>query len=172
MSTSIPPPQYPQPPPYPYPPYPPYPPPKKSDRTLAIIIIVVVLVVVVGTIVLAAILYVMVSGLIGEGPPPPSVTLAPPIPTPGQATIRVIEAEPRDPLPLYSASLKANGTEVSRIVVLFDNATSNILVFQDANDDGALSPGDFFTVATVASTDYELWIMYQGRLIATAIWTT
>jgi hypothetical protein len=175
------PPQWPYAPPYPAPyPYPPpwYPPPKKDESKLALIIIVVVVVVIVVPMVLAAVLYVMVSGLIG-GPNEvsPSVTFTTSTacgPTCWQFSVAGISTSAS--LGEFRVALLVNSTSLG-ILPLADGPLQDDglrrLQFVDVSSDAQLTAGDEFRLDNQggpADCEVELFWAPNGDLLNTARW--
>lgn len=154
---SGPPPTGPAPPYGPYPSYPPYPyyaPPPQRDN-LVLIIVIVVIVVVVLSIVSAAILYVMVSGLLTGPGGGPRILFGPVDQTGGNATILIIVPSGSIAPGSLRFSLVANGSASplrdlpppdGSVAVVAGTYTLRMFWLDNRND-GLLETGDEFLVA-------------------------
>ncbi|HEX9339659.1 MAG TPA: hypothetical protein VF992_00585 [Thermoplasmata archaeon] len=177
----------PYPPPYgpPYYPYPYYAPPPKRDNTALIIVLVVLLVVLV-PVVFAAILYVMVAGLLTSPTTSPIVTFGPVDQTGGNATI-----------PVFGASREINPSEL-RIRLDEDTTSSGPaampspdgsvtlkigvtwyrVFWLDQNHNGAFGVGDALLVTgnlapLTPSTSYTVFLLDAGgSTISAVLWTS
>lgn len=179
-----PPPPYPAYPPYPYP-YPYYPPPKK-DNTVPIVVIVLILVLVV-PVILAAVLYVMVSGLIAvPDPGGPPIVLGPAQLVGGNATVPVASISTGVPPAGVRFSLAVDGLlSTTRdlpppdgsVLLILGNYTIRVFWLNDF-DDGLVGRGDEFLFTgdlapLPAASDFEFsLISAEGGFGATASWST
>ncbi len=143
---------------YPYPPpgYAPYPPSSKDGKTIALVAVVVITVLTVmvaATVVLAAVLYVMVSGL-PAGPPmgnPETVGLAAGEWANGSADVRVLVAPAHGigtagmtfQVVDANGTLYFNGASGATQAV---NGTSVAVTYRDADADGWMSADDLIQV--------------------------
>lgn len=186
--TSPTPPSVPPPPYYPYPPYGTwYPPPQRDNLPLILIILVVALILV--PVVLGAILYVMVAGLIGAPTTVPTVLLLGPVSqADGNATISVGPASVLLAPSACRIYLEANGTSSPMVTIPPPDesvpvswADYDLRVFWlDRNHDGSVGAGDAFRVAGNAAalptaTDFEFTLRYEhgaGSGESSAYWTT
>lgn len=169
-----------------YPAHPYYPPPRK-DNTILIIVIVVVLVIAIPTI-LAGVLYIMVSGLIGQQPTPgvskPVVTFGPTSKLNNLSwSVIVAAAAP----PRSSANYRLNvevGTNYGTAVAI-GSSGQNVTIpglsptpgvrWTDVGGDGAVNGGDGFTIAFdappaggTALAFYLIWS--DGSVISSVTW--
>jgi hypothetical protein len=192
-TTSTPPPSAPPGPPPGYPAYPPYPaypwyPPPPRDNTALIIVIVVVLVLAV-PVVLSAMLYFMVSGLIrGPSGTPPVVLLSPVDLANGNATISITAASTSSGPSQMQILLAANNSASSAVglpppngSVLVTTAGYPLRVFWlDINRDGMVTRSDAFRITgnlgplpPATSFEFTLAFTYPSGGGRTSIaWTT
>lgn len=168
--------------PYPgYPPYPPYPPPRYDGSKIILIVVVVVVVMILVTVVLAAVLYVLVSGLIGApdgGPQTPIVSLGSPTTCGAECwDIRVLDTTHREPLALFRVSLWIDGDPLVNPVPLAEGVVWTddraYLNLTDTNGDLQLSPGDAFRADHLPpATLYEFSLIWAPTFttVATIRW--
>ncbi len=175
----------------PYPPaYPPpttYVPPKKDNTVMVIVVIVIVVIVL--SVALPAILYVMVSGLIGNGPPitKPTVTLTVTKIT-GGVTILVAGIQPSVPpsdfkVNIMNATSLATGTPVampsasgSTVQVAVSGVTFTTR-WNNVGGSGDVSQGDTFVVMYTAAVGTQwyfllIWVADGSVLPTNAHWQT
>ena len=114
------------------------------------------------TVVLAAVLYLLVSGLISGGTQKPTVSLTQADLGTTTATVDVggIDQTGKE-LSQFKAILLKNNSGSGTISPLSNGASNLDLSFTDIDGGGTLSAGDRFTITIVAGTDYEL-ILYFG----------
>ena len=175
------PPQAPQPAIPPYPPhYPPpygppvspyFPPPPKTTN-IALIVIVVVIVVVLVVVGLAAILYLMVGGLLTDGGPNrPFVSFGPATVSGTDVSFQVASVTGRSaPIGTYSVNLLVNTTAGSprplatsfTIIVGLDTFTGT---FTDNDGSGTLTARDAFRIT--ANSGWRMGITYQFEVLWT-----
>ncbi|OGS46102.1 MAG: hypothetical protein A3K66_02150 [Euryarchaeota archaeon RBG_16_67_27] len=158
------------PPPYPYP-YPYYPPPRKDNTVLIVVIVIVV--VVLATIITSAILYVMVSGLIGGQPTNrPVLTFGPAQASGGNVSFSIASVSQSFPFSSYKLTLQVGTVTGSAAAVLDEPSFTSITVgttvyrvyWSDLGDENNLNDGDSFRVTgngvvlpTGSYTFYLLW---------------
>ena len=175
------------PPPYgpPYFPYPYYSPPPKRDNVALIIVLVVVLFVLV-PVVFAAILYVMVSGLITSPTPEMLVTFDVVDQTGGNATIRVFGASREFSPSELQLRLDENTTSSGPAampppdgsVTLKIGITWYRVSWLDQDHDATFGVGDALWVTgnlapLKSSTSYTLFLLGSGgATISGSVWTT
>jgi len=146
---------------YPYPG--PWVPQKRDDKTALTIIVVVVAILIIVPLILSAVLYIMVSGLIGEdmGPREPSIQLGAPEASAGNLwRVNVAGVSDREPLYQFRALLMENGTWLEEIDPLVEG-TPPPLSFTDLDGGYSLSSGDFFTITCKRGSHYELVIIWR-----------
>ncbi len=174
------------PPPYgpPYFPYPYYPPPPKRDNLALIIVLLVVLFVLV-PVIFAAILYVMVSGLISNPTMGPIVAFVVDQ-TGGNATISVSGASREISPSELRLRLEANGSSSGIAampppdgsVALAIGSTAYRIFWLDQDHDATFGVGDaLWVTGNLAplrpSTSYALFLLGSGgATISAAAWTT
>lgn len=139
--------------------YYPYPPPKRDH--LALIIVLIVVVVVLLPLIAAALLYVMVSGLIGIPTViPPTVTFGPVTEHAGNATIPVAYVSGNIDPGSLQVLLQANHSQATPIALPGPNGGPSSLVaggralrvyWTDADNNSLLSSGDSFSVTGEAA---------------------
>lgn len=169
-----------------YPIYPAAVPPKKNNVVLIIAIVLVVLVA--GSIAASAILYIMVSGLIGPSPGPtskPVMTLTISTRSSLSVTVLVTGIVPAVAPSNFKANLLVNttyGTPVSLPTVSGGVAALSVssvgtflLTWQDVGGDGLVSGGDGFQLAYPApiaagTTMALIFIWTDGSTISTITW--
>ena len=174
------------PPPYgtqPFPPrYYPAPPPRRDN--LAVIIVIVVVVVVLVSVVISAILYILVSGLIGPPvPPSPLVVFGLVQMAGGNATIPVASTSREIDSWTLQVRLIANGSGSSKSmpppngsVILPAGGYTLAVFWLDQDNDQLFGAGDVLRVTgnlapLPASTRFALDLLSTGML-AEVIWTT
>ena len=183
MAQPGPPPVQPPPPPYPYPPYygpygppvPPYYPPPSKPTNIVLIVVVVVIVIVLVSVVVSAILYIMVSGLIVEPPPPsrPIVTFSTPVAITNGYSFTLAAASTRAPPGNYRVNLQVNSTTGTAVPLALSmtiavpspvSSTYNIQ-WLDPGGERTVNAGDTFEITRpggmqVSTTFifYLLWI--------------
>ncbi len=143
--------------PYPYPGYYPPPPPRSDSSKIIVIVVIVVIVIVLITIIGAAVLYVMVSGLLtgpGTGPRAMGVSIA--ASADGSNWTVTIQTTPAGELPASTYLLIRNPQGVISLArTAFSGLTLanwNIYhaLFQDANPSSTtLAPGDGLVISRV-----------------------
>ncbi len=163
----------------PYPPaYPPvanYPPPKKNNTVMIIVVIVIVIIVV--SVALPAILYVMVSGLIGNGPnltAKPAVTLTVTKITGGVSILVAGIVPSTNPsnfkVNIENATDLATGTPVAMptvsgtsVQVVVSGVTFTIR-WNNIGGSGVVSQGDTFVVTytAAAGTSWYFLLIWAG----------
>jgi hypothetical protein len=169
----------------PYAPYPAYLPPRKDNTVLIVVIVVVILV---GSLILPAILYIMVSGLL-ETPSPvlskPTVVLAVAKIT-GGVTILVAGIQPASSPSSFEGNIQnasnmatgaavpmptVSGTSVSVSV----SAVNFTITWNNVGGSGQVSQGDYFVVTYTAAVGTQwtfllIWA-YDGSVLPTnATW--
>lgn len=167
----------PPPPPVVYPWY--QPPPKKSDSKIVIILVIVVVVLVIVPIVLAAVLYVMVSGLIAGPPAVPTVILTPATSCgTGCYDIRVADAQPASTLGTFRVlltlpDLRSLTGSLQEGIVLAEGGM--FLNFTDRAEPGVLDASDRFRLENPPiGGQYELTLIWMptGAPVATIAWVS
>ncbi|MEW5936475.1 MAG: archaellin/type IV pilin N-terminal domain-containing protein [Candidatus Thermoplasmatota archaeon] len=126
------------------------------------------------TVVLAAVLYVMVSGYMGGGGGgEPYVTFS--APQSVNATTWAVECEPSrsEPLSSYKIILLKNTTTDSTMNPITDGTSGN-LKFVDVDGGGKLTTGDKIYITVTPGANYELNIYWvaTGSKIGTRTWST
>jgi len=126
------------------------------------------------TVVLAAVLYVMVTYLITPPPPNIDTTLAAPEALPdSKYSIMVMAANHQMDLREFTAKLYEDGIEVGTLDPIGDNSSDGkILGFSDRDGQGTLSGGDVFVVQTESDHRYELVLFYGSDLSGERKWNT
>ncbi|MBI5001613.1 MAG: type IV pilin N-terminal domain-containing protein [Euryarchaeota archaeon] len=144
---------------------------KKNDGVSPVIATILMVAI---TVVLAAVLYVMVSGYMsggGGGEPYVTFTAA----TSVNATTWSVESAPSraEALSSYKLILLANTTTQSTMNPIADG-TSGSLKFVDVDTGGKLTTGDKVYITCVPGTTYELNIYWvaSGAKVGTVKWTT
>ncbi|HEV8595761.1 MAG TPA: hypothetical protein VGR51_09555 [Thermoplasmata archaeon] len=142
-------------------------PPKDDSRKLVLLIVAVVVIVVVISLVMAAVLYVMVSGLIGPGSDVPLSFSQPVSCGAGCTEFFATGSVSASRLTDYTVAFTVNGGTPTTVPladgVLYD-ANGITLTFTDVNGDGRLSPGDSFRVQNSGtSASCELQIRRPGE---------
>jgi len=174
------------PPPYgpPYFPYPYYPPPKRDNLALIIVILVVIFVIL--PVVFAAILYVMVSGLISSPTPGMIVDFGVVDQTGGNATLQVFGASREFNPSELRLRLEANASSsgiagmpaLDGSVALAIGTATYRVYWLDQDHDSTFGVGDAFWVTgnlapLKPSTSYVLFLLGSGgSTISAAGWTT
>ena len=146
---------------YPYPG--PWVPQKRDDKTALTIIVVVVAILIIVPLILGAVLYIMVSGLIGpDGSYEPDVILGAPTSSAGnQWRVDVAGVSYREPLYDFEVILLENGTLLDRIAPL-EEGTPPPLSFTDLDGGYSLTAGDFFTITCKPGSSYDLVIIWRA----------
>ena len=146
---------------YPYPG--PWVPQKRDDKTALTIIVVVVAIAIIVPLILSAVLYVMVSGLIGAGGPyDPDVQLGVPEASAGnQWRVDVVWVSYPEPLHQFKVILLENGTWLGELDPLVEG-TPAPLSFTDLEGGRSLTSGDFFTVTCKSGSYYDLVIIWRA----------
>jgi hypothetical protein len=138
-------------------------PQKRDDKTALTIIVVVVAILIIVPLILSAVLYIMVSGLIGEdmSPHEPNIQLSAPTSSAGNLW-RVDVAGVSDSEPLYEfrALLMENGTWLDELDPLAEG-TPAPLSFTDLAGGRTLTAGDSFTITCKPGSYYELVIIWR-----------
>jgi len=142
-------------------------PPKSTDSKAVLIVIVIVVLVILVPIVLSALLYIMVSGLIG-GPDPgataPSVVLSSQGCVPGTCTAVVNSASRPVGFAELAVTLLVNGTPVASdqgLGTLPISGPGYRLRFSDTNTGGVFDTGDQFLVeGVVPGGTYEIQLLW------------
>lgn len=146
---------------YPYPG--PWVPQKRDDKTALTIIVVVVAILIIVPLILSAVLYIMVSGLIGEdmGPREPNIQLGAPEASAGNLwRVNVAGVSDSEPLYQFRALLMENGTLLDELYTLAGGSPPP-LSFTDLDGLGSLTAGDFFTITCKPGSHYELVIIWR-----------
>jgi len=159
---------------YPYPG--PWVPQKRDDKTALTIIVVVVAILIIVPLILSAVLYIMVSGLIGEdiGSREPNIQLGAPTASAGnQWSVDVAGVSEAESLYRFRALLMENGTLLDELNPLAEG-TSPPLSFTDLDGGRSLTAGDFFTIICEPGSSYELVIIWRdtGNVKASVDWET
>lgn len=146
---------------YPYPG--PWVPQKRDDKTALTIIVVVVAIFIIVPVILSAVLYFMVSGLIGDGQPHEPVVIldVPELSAGNQWSVAVAGISSFELLDDFEAILLENGTWLDRIAPL-DEGTPPPLSFTDLDGGYSLSVGDFFTITCKPGSSYDLIIIWRA----------
>ena len=146
---------------YPYPG--PWVPQKRDDNTALTIIVVVVAILIIVPLILSAVLYVMVSGLIGEGQSHEPVVIldVPELSAGNQWSVAVAGISSFELLDDFEAILLENGTWLDRIAPL-EEGTPPPLSFTDMDGGYSLSVGDFFTITCKPGSHYDLVIIWRA----------
>lgn len=166
---------------YPYPVY--YPPPKKNNTLLIVVIILVVVLVAVP--VMAAILYIMVSGLLtGPGPTKPIVVFTTATVSSGIARFTVAGASSGVASSSYRWTMQMDYSVPPSPQILGANVTATVnglecwVTYRDISLTGTLKPGDEFQVSSAGGlpaghtwTFILLWAA-DGSVISTVEWQT
>lgn len=144
---------------------------RKDEKAVSPVIATILMVAI--TVVLAAVLYVMVTGLLTGGTARPTVSMT--AETPGSTfyTVDVADSQPTETLASFKAALFVNNTEVDRISPLANDNTG-ILRFSDRDGGGRLTGGDRFTIyqVTGGNTVYELVLFWKdGSRVVAKTWT-
>ena len=157
--------------------YPPpwQPPPQEAkDDKILIIIAVLVVIFVVGPIILSAIMYVMVSGLIGGTMTgEPNVQLASPHAS-GTNQYRVAVAGVSEPRELYNfKAVLLKDYQLLEEMRPIGSPTAN-MTFTDLDGGGTLSVGDYFIITCDPGSEYTLSVIWQasGNERGNASWHT
>lgn len=159
---------------YPYPG--PWVPQKRDDKTALTIIVVVVAILIIVPIILSAVLYFMVSGLIGAPPDDhrPGVQLGDAEPSAGNVwRVTVAYVSHAEPLFQFRIILYEDVTLRSEMNPLAEGTFGNLSFF-DLDGGGTLSAGDFFSVTCNPESEYELTVIWResGNLMAYEYWRT
>ena len=146
---------------YPYPG--PWVPQKRDDKTALTIIVVVVAILIIVPLILSAVLYIMVSGLIGDGQPHEPIVIldVPELSAGNQWSVDVAGISSLEPLYDFEVILLENGTWLDRIDPL-EEWTPPPLSFTDLDGGRSLSVGDFFTITCKPGSHYELVILWKA----------
>jgi len=142
---------------------------RKGEEGVSPVIATILMVAI--TVVLAAVLYVMVSGLIGGGgTQPPAIQMGPATSTgAGTFTVALAGVDRSVALSSFKVILQntTSGTPttiIPSIVIVDGNLGSSggvSLAFEDLQADGNFNQGDFFTLTGVAnSQDYRVLILW------------
>ncbi|HYT00772.1 MAG TPA: hypothetical protein VEO20_08925 [Thermoplasmata archaeon] len=175
-----------------YPPYPPYPypyyyppPPRKSQTGLIVLIIILVLVVIPA--IFAAVLYVLVGGLVRTpgSAPRPLATLSVASISNGVATVQVAGVSQRLSRDAYVVNLRVNTTTGTPNAIAASGTLSTVdvsgttygVTWSDADGDGKISSGDAFTITRSGglppATSYVFYLLwYDSTTIATVAFYT
>jgi hypothetical protein len=138
---------------------------------------VIVVVVVIVPIVLGAIMYVMVSGLVGSTPNDyggPNIHLGQAEPSAGNVwRVTVAGVSSAEPLFLFMVMLWEDFSPWLEIDPLAEGTYANVS-FVDLDGGGTLSTGDYFDVTCSPDSDYELLVIWRetGSLKAEESWRT
>jgi len=138
-------------------------PQRRDDKTALTILVVVVAILVVVPVILSFVLYIMVSGLIGEdmGPREPNIHLGAPEASAGNLwRVNVAGVSDSEPLYQFWALLMENGTLLDELYPLAEG-TPSPLSFADLDGLCSLTAGDFFTITCKPGSYYELVIIWR-----------
>ena len=169
----------------PFPPYPPYyyPPPPPKSTNIVLIVVVVIVVVIAVSVILSALLYMMVSGLIGDGSGArPVVTFGPPTFPGGSAVLTVASVSERFPFGDFSATLLVNSTvgtaqPVTPSFTITVGGDPYPVVFTDLDGNGLLTSQDRFQITHAVGlprgTTYQFELLWTDLSpVAFRSWTT
>jgi flagellin-like protein len=155
---------------------------KRDEEGVSPVIATILMVAI--TVVLAAVLYVMVSGLIGGGgttrPQVTMVTSGPGLGCTGTSTCkgRIADASQANELAKYKVRVFGNSTALGAAATL---STSDLtfgtvtFTYTDLGGEGNLGGGDEFTISgLVASTDYKISFIWaaDSTQVAEALFST
>ena len=138
---------------------------KKKWKEDAVSPVIATILMVAITVVLAAVLYLLVSGLIGGGGAKPTVSLGQADLGTNTATIDIASVDPTGKaLSEFKAILlegaSTASTENGTISPLTNGGSDGALTFVDSDGGGTLSGGDRFTIDTNSGYYYELTIYF------------
>jgi hypothetical protein len=138
-------------------------PQKRDDSKTLTIIVVIVAILIIVPLILSAVLYIMVSGLIGgtDGLEPDVLLGAPTSSASNQWSVEVAGASSLEPLHQFKVILLENGTWVDEIDPLSD-WLSPPLSFTDLAGERSLTSGDFFTITCKPGSHYDLVIIWRA----------
>ncbi|MFQ5909243.1 MAG: type IV pilin [Thermoplasmata archaeon] len=132
---------------------------KRNEVAVSPVIATILMVAI--TVVLAAVLYVMVTGLIDGGKPPGHVEMNKDSVGPNTWELRVVSTTGAEDLIDYKAVILKNGTRVHMMDPLEENNTGDYR-FTDLDDGGELSAGDRFIITCEPGSQYELAVIWRG----------
>ena len=142
---------------------------RKDEKAVSPVIATILMVAI--TVVLAAVLYVMVTGLLTGGTAKPVVSLTSETAGATQYSVDVGDSQPAETLASFRAILFVNNTEIDRISPLANDA-AGILRFSDRDGGGRLTGGDRFFINQVTAGNYELVIFWKdGSRVVARVWT-
>ncbi len=147
-----------------------------GQRRAAVSPVIAVILLVAITVILAAVVYITVTALVGDvQPPPPWVGLTKGSVTQTTVTINVHGTSGQtQALSLYQAVLVINGTvDTSSKAEPLGAGTFGKLTFTDLSGEGRLTIGDTFVIQIVPDTSYSLTILYRDQGVSGSIeWNT
>lgn len=149
--------------------------PPKDDSKLVILIVVIVLVLIIVPIVLAAVLYVMVTGLVGPQGPTPTISLRPAISCgAGCSELVVLVATEDVALAGFTVRFLVNGTVLATTTLrpgILHSDGQYTLSFVDLNTSGTLDAGDSFRLLNnFSQADCLLTVEVRNTAFSTG-WT-
>ena len=146
---------------------------RKDNKGVSPVIATILMVAI--TVVLAAVLYLMVSNFTdtGGGGSEPTITLGAVEQTAGNATIEIAGASHTNDLGKYSLILLANDVTVTDFDTVSTTPTGSI-TYLDINGDGKLGSGDKIKMSINDDTDYEIILYWKtsDAKITSASWST
>ncbi|MFQ6107503.1 MAG: archaellin/type IV pilin N-terminal domain-containing protein [Thermoplasmata archaeon] len=133
---------------------------RKNEEAVSPVIATILMVAI--TVVLAAVLYVMVSGLITTTAAEPNVQLAAPESVSSTLwEVKIAGVSETKGLSNFMAVLVRNGTNSESFDPIADGSNGANMVFEDLDGGGTLSVGDYFRITVVALSDYKLSIVWK-----------
>lgn len=142
---------------------------RKDEKAVSPVIATILMVAI--TVVLAAVLYVMVTGLLTGGAARPTVSLNPEVRGASDVTVDVGDAQPAELLANFKATLFRNNTKIGEIATLSDGASNGNIAFSDRDGGGRLTAGDRFVINTNTAGNYELIIFWKdGSRVISKTW--
>jgi len=126
------------------------------------------------TVVLAAVLYVLVTNLIPDEPEPPGQVVMSKEPIgPDTWEFRVTSTSDNEELSFYKVIILKNGTRVHTMDPL-EEVTKGDYRFTDLDDGGRLTSGDRFIITCEPESRYELNIFWRdsGNIRGSVDWET
>jgi flagellin-like protein len=134
---------------------------RRNEEAVSPVIATILMVAI--TVVLAAVLYVMVSGLIGgttTAEPNVQFSQATPGPAANQSTVTCAGVSEAVDFDNFKAILLRDAVEVDQMATLSETCTSDIC-FNDLDGGGKLSVGDYFIVDTTGGGSYKLSVIWK-----------
>lgn len=134
---------------------------RRNEEAVSPVIATILMVAI--TVVLAAVLYVMVSGLIGgTTTAEPNVQFSAATSSANDTwTVTVAGVSEAKELGSFKAVLTKDAAQDSNLDPLAHGSTSGNIHFSDLDGGGKLSVGDYFTITTTTGSNYKLSVIWK-----------